>query len=305
MVDLVKLSDIFFIEYGNQMDRNKLISSYDGVNFISRSSRNLGVTGKVEACYMTHPYETGLITVTLGGSLLFAFVQPAPFYTAQNIKVLRPLKNMTFNEKLFYCNVIAHNRFRYTSHGREANKTFDNILVPSFANIPYWVKGSRLPSPNRKPVIQKHIAFDPKNWMSFKYCDLFTIEKGKRLTKNKLDIGNTPFIGSIDSNNGYREYISQSPNHKANTITINYNGSVAEAFYQPAPFWASDDVNVLYPKFKMTQFIGLFIVSLVRLERYRFNYGRKWHVNRMKDSIIKLPATITGNPDWVKEFPRH
>jgi hypothetical protein len=110
--------------------------------------------------------------------------------------------------------------------------------------------------------------------------------------------GDTPFVGSIDSNNGYREYIDRDPIHKGNTITVNYNGSVAEAFYQPKPFWASDDVNVLYPKFSMNAFNALFIVSIIKAEKYRYNYGRKWHLERMNETKIKLPSTKKKEPDF-------
>lgn len=110
--------------------------------------------------------------------------------------------------------------------------------------------------------------------------------------------GNTPFVGAIESNNGISSFIGQAALHTSCTITVNYNGSVAEAFYQPEPFCASDDVNVLYPKFKMTPSIGIFIATLIRKEKYRFNYGRKWHLERMQESEIHLPVDDKGNPDW-------
>lgn len=111
--------------------------------------------------------------------------------------------------------------------------------------------------------------------------------------------GYTPFIGAIDNNNGFVTSVGQPAIHEANTITVIYNGNgVAEAFYQPRPFWCSDDVNVLYPKFPLTPTIALFIAALIRLERYRFNYGRKWHLERMKASVIRLPIEGDGTPDW-------
>jgi len=131
---------------------------------------------------------------------------------------------------------------------------------------------------------------DTSNWKKFKYEDVFVIKKGKRLTKEDFISGNTPFIGAIDNNNGYRDFIGQEPIHKANTITVNYNGSVGEAFYQPKDFWASDDVNVLYPKFRFNEHIAMFILPIIKKEKYRFNYGRKWESTRMKKSIILLPA---------------
>ncbi|MHA3465819.1 restriction endonuclease subunit S [Yersinia enterocolitica] len=137
-----------------------------------------------------------------------------------------------------------------------------------------------------------------ENWKEFFYEDIFDIKKGKRLTKANMTNGLTPFIGAIDSNNGVSAYIGQMPIHKANTITVSYNGSVAEAFYQSEPFWASDDINVLYPKFELTNKIAFFLCAIIKKEKYRFNYGRKWHLNRMKKSTIKLPVNELGLPDW-------
>jgi len=299
MADPVKLKDLFQIEYGNQLDKNKLIESQSGTNFVSRTSSNLGVDTKIEAIADIEPYKPGLITATLGGTyLLSAFVQPEAFYTGQNIKVLRPLNPMSFNEKVYYCVAISQNRFRYTSHGREANKTFDDILVPPFSALPNWVNGVSIKSPDQAAVSDIDMALDSGSWKDFRYDQIFEIRKGRRLTKAKMVLGDTPFIGAIDSNNGYRQFVSAKPNHEGHTITVNYNGSVAEAFYQPKPYWASDDVNILYPKFAMTRFAAIFLCTLIRQEKFRFNYGRKWHLGRMNESIIKLPAQSDGQPDW-------
>ena len=152
---------------------------------------------------------------------------------------------------------------------------------------------------NKKiPKIKNSNEINVSKWKEFTLDYLFEIKKGKRLTKEDFIEGNTPFIGAIDSNNGYREFIGQEPIHEGNTITVNYNGSVAEAFFQPNPFWASDDVNVLYPRFKMNQYSALFITSIIKMEKFRFNYGRKWNLDRMNISTIKLPADRYGKPDF-------
>ena len=112
-----------------------------------------------------------------------------------------------------------------------------------------------------------------------------------------MEDGETYFIGSSDSNNGLTGKVGQSAIFPAHTLTVNYDGSVAESFYQPFEYWALDSVNVLVPKFEINVFIALFITTIIRLEKYRFNYGRKWGLDRMKESMIKLP-TINGTPDF-------
>ncbi len=139
---------------------------------------------------------------------------------------------------------------------------------------------------------------DTSKWVYFKISDLFLVKKGKRLTKENQISGSTPYIGAVDSNNGVTGYVAQSPIHEGNTISLSYNGSVGEAFYQEHPFWATDDVNVLYPKFALTKNIALFICPILRMEKYRFAYGRKWTLDKMNESIIKLPTDKKGEPDW-------
>ncbi|MCA3793830.1 MAG: restriction endonuclease subunit S [Burkholderia sp.] len=130
---------------------------------------------------------------------------------------------------------------------------------------------------------------------------LFELKKGKRLTKAQLKTrpGLIPFIGAIDSNNGVAANVDAAI-HDGGTITVNYNGAgVADSFYQPVPFWASDDVNVLYPKFAMSPAVALFIATVIGKEKYRFSYGRKWHLERMRESAIHLPANDDGEPDFA------
>ena len=140
-----------------------------------------------------------------------------------------------------------------------------------------------------------------ENWEVFRLGDIFDIKKGKRLTAEDQTIGKTPYIGAIDSNNGIANYIGQEATHSGNTITLSYNGSVGEAFFQPSAFWATDDVNVLYFKkengVEFNRYIALFICTILKKEKYRYCYGRKWVLDSMNETRIKLP-TKNNAPDW-------
>jgi hypothetical protein len=197
---------------------------------------------------------------------------------------------------------VRKNRFRYSAFGREANRTLRTLQVPSPEDFPNWINeydesliGDREKAATPLNAIP---ALDFKNWASFKYEDLFDIKKGQRLTKAKMIAGDIPFVGASDRFNGVTTFVGQAPNHDGNTISVSYNGSVAEAFYQADPFWASDDVNVLYGKaFKLNPQLGLFLCALIRREKYRYSYGRKWHLDRMKQSVMMLPVDGFGRPD--------
>jgi hypothetical protein len=241
------------------------------------------------------------LSVAGGGSILSTFYQPKPYYSGRDLYVLSPRQKMSVVEMLFYATCIAKNKYKY-SYGRQANKTLKDILVPSKIPSELLTKLEEFKTKNdakliAPPILEQKFKLDIINWKHFRYDDIFDIKKGKRLIKEDFIEGNTPFIGAIDSNNGYRNFIGQEPIHSGNTITVNYNGSVGEAFYQPNPFWASDDVNVLYPKFRMNQYIAMFIIPIIKKEKYRYNYGRKWESTRMKESIITLPTNQLGNID--------
>ena len=144
-MNLVPLSKIFKIEHGNKLDLNKMSKCglrEDAVTFVGRSSERNGVVAFVEHISGVDPFPAGSITVALGGSALSSFVQKRPFYTAQNIDVLTPLYNMSLDEKLYYCLSIEANRFRYSTFGREANRTLKHLLVPTRESVPSWVDGA-------------------------------------------------------------------------------------------------------------------------------------------------------------------
>lgn len=140
---------------------------------------------------------------------------------------------------------------------------------------------------------------DTREWNSFVIGTLFNIVKGKRLTKAEMKSGETPFIGSSALNNGCTAMIGNDKNqHPENTITVCYNGSVGETFYQDQPYIASDDVNVLYPKFTMNRQIALFIVPLIKGVSSRYDYIDKWKKEAMEADKIYLPVDKNGDPDW-------
>lgn len=47
------------------------------------------------------------------------------------------------------------------------------------------------------------------------------------------------------------------------------------------------------------KYIALFICAILRKEKYRYSYGRKWVLESMRSTVIKLPATVTSKPDYM------
>ena len=60
-------------------------------------------------------------------------------------------------------------------------------------------------------------------------------------------------------------------------------------------------MNVLYAKkyWKMNKYIAMFLIAVIKANKYRFGYGRKWTIEKMKETVLKLPCTKNGEPDFV------
>lgn len=297
---MTELQEIFSVKYGVNLELNKLKRDPEGINFVSRTAKNNGVSARVKRLPQVKPIEAGVLTVAGGGSVLETFLQPEPFYSGRDLYYLKPKINLTTAEKLFYCTCIRMNKYKY-SYGRQANRSLRKLSVPSMDEIPKWVRKMNSVQFDgvEKPYSNVLMAFETKQWKPFRYSDLFNIERGRGPRKKDLDgSGSTPFITSSDSNNGLTNYTAEESIHEGNTIGVNRNGSVAEAFYQPVSFCSTEDVHIFIPKFKLNQYIAMFLITLIKQEKYRYNYGRKWGIDRMNKSVFYLPVKASGKIDW-------
>jgi len=181
----------------------------------------------------------------------------------------------------------------------------DETGNPDFSYMESYMKNLELAVSSSLTDLQSAKKFgvsgeiDISRWKLFQISDLFNVQKGKRLTKADMKDGKIRFIGASAINNGITAYISNDEHlHPQNTITLSYNGSIGEAFYQDEIFWASDDVNVLYPKFEMNRDIAFFIIPLLKTAGKRYAFIDKWKKEDMEKSRIPLPADKDGNPDY-------
>ncbi len=295
-----RLDELFDIRYGVNLEVvNCEVVDSGGIPFVSRQSVNNGISCYVREDPFVAPNPAGTLSIAGGGSVLSTFLQEEPYYSGRDIYVATPKAAMSREEMLYYCYVIEKNKYRY-SYGRQANRTLREIRVPEYAEASEAIQSRRLPECVTRSVGPAVQLPDVSEWRAYRYDELFEIKKGKRLTKEDMVEGPIPFIGATDANNGITAWVANDDYlHDGNKITVSYNGSIAEAFYQGVPFVASDDVNVLYPKFEIDRFTALFICTLIRREKYRWNYGRKWHADKMRESVVRLPAAPDGRPDFA------
>jgi len=306
MNNLVKVSDLFTIKYGNSLELINLVqcksTDKNSVPFVSRTENNNGVSAYVEMELDVDKNSAHTLTVAVGGSVLSTFYQPLPFYTGFHVLVLEPKKEMSAVEMLFYAKCISANKYKY-NYGRQANKTLKNILIPS--QIPEELKNKLTAyhkelekSISEKSLIDKKIKLEIDKWKNFEMTKLFKIQGSK--TTPLLELieygkGNHPFVTTQATNNGiegFYDFYSED----GNIITAD-SAVLGFCSYQSLPFSASDHVEKLIPKFKLNKYIAMFLVTILNLEQYRYNYGRKCSQDRMKKICIKLPNK-NGNPDF-------
>ncbi|MFA5155041.1 MAG: N-6 DNA methylase [Patescibacteria group bacterium] len=148
------------------------------------------------------------------------------------------------------------------------------------------------------PVNKNKYELEVKKWKSFSLDKLFNITGSK--TTSILDLeefgeGEFPFVTTQATNNGIAGFYNYHT-EAGNILTVD-SAVLGFCAYQPFNFSASDHVEKLCPKFKMNKYIGLFLATIINLERYRYNYGRKASQTRLKERSIKLPAN-GKDPDW-------
>lgn len=144
-----------------------------------------------------------------------------------------------------------------------------------------------------------------ENWKYFPLSGkngLFEIESCKCSNAGELleDGNDIEYIGAKKNDNGFMRFVryDESLITKGNCIIFicDGQGSVGYTNYIDHDFIGSTTLSAGFND-RLNQKIGLFIVAVLDLERYRYSFGRKYKTNLSKVSI-KLPATKSGKPDW-------
>ncbi len=324
---MVTLNTIFRIRYGTQLDLNKcqLCERPNGYNFVNRSAGNCGVSARIIAPEGIEPYKAGLISSAMGGSVLATFVQQEDFFTGQNVKVLEPITPMSLNEKLYYCTCIEANRFRFSAFGREANASFDTMLVPARDEVPDEVQSFSISNYVRS--LERDDEINQINEQS-KYADdsieldtlgnIFNVENGigaaaLNRVDSKISADYLPIIRpSYKQETSIDAFVHRSevPKNKifpkgSLYVSTNGQGSHTYAYVSATEFVPNSDVAVLIRKDgrEMPLKEKLFYAYCISFNRFKFSYGRKPKGDKLKAILIpKNIPTAYNDFDLTKVF---
>lgn len=300
---MVELQEIFDVKYGVNLELNKLKQSEKGINFVSRTFKNNGVSAKVEQLENIKPIPAGTLTVAGGGSVLETFLQPKPYYSGRDLYYLTAKTELSNIQKLFYCACIRANKYKY-SYGRQANRTLKNLLVPALKELPSWINEVDLSHFDgaEKPQICKKLS-PPILEQSTKLSDLFVIKNGIAATglniKENRFSGCVAYIRPASTNariiRGFLERSVMDEKHiypKGSLfVSTNGEGSHSYSYVSIEDFVPNSDVSVLIPKKEMTLELKLYYAKCIASNRYLFSYGRKPKGKRLVGLLLPKPTS--------------
>ncbi|MCD7840659.1 MAG: restriction endonuclease subunit S [Erysipelotrichaceae bacterium] len=309
-----KVSDLFWVNYGTNLALNTMFLDEEGINFVSRTSKNNGVSAKVKLVNNIKPLPAGTITVAAGGSVMETFLQLSPYYSGRDIYYLTAKIPLTNEQKLFYCLCLRNNKYKY-SYGRQSNNTLSDLLVPTYDNIPQFVNDFSLKEYGKKMLSQVEFQNFDISFVSHesKYVsldELFSIINGipsTNVIKSSVKENSNwipyirPSYKQETSIGGYvnKNTISESKIFPAETLYVSTNGqgSHTYSYVSTFEFVPNSDVTVLLPKRQMSLQEKLYYSLCITNNRYKFSYGRKPKGDRLKS--IMLPEYA---PDYVYNY---
>ena len=324
-----KIEDLFDVVYGVNLDLSKLTKDENGINYVGRSKKNNGITAKVAPLDQFKPNPGMTISVSGGGSVLEAFIQEEPYYSGRDLFYLKPKYDMSIEILQYYCMCIKANQFKY-SFGRQANKTLSKIMVPDLSELPEWVFKKRnielkdipdyflnegyekacwyLDNINQekfedkysKSINSEKINLNDSNWEYFDLIGkngLFEIDHGKRLKSLDRIEGDIPLITAGKYNQGIATYIAENNDMKLfeHCITIDMFGN---SFYHSEPFYCDDNIVTLRSKVEISDYVGMFISTVINMEQNRYSFGRQYRMTKYSKSQKVLLPSKNGFPDY-------
>lgn len=282
------------------------------IPLISSGSTNNGIVGYIDekGDGKAQIFKANCITVDM---FCNAFYQNEDFYAVSHgrVNILCPKFKCNLQIGLFICSIIKKEQFKY-SYGRAVYSSEIArmiIKLPSTPdNEPDWnYMEQYIKSIKHKPLSTANqgryssLTLGVESWKPFKIKDLFVLQTGKAHS-DMLDEGNDiPYIGAKKSDNGVMYHCAYNPElaQKGNCIIFicNGQGSVGYANYMNKSFIGTTDIVAGYNE-HLNQHNGLFIATVLCLERPKYSFGRKWKTH-LSDTEINLPVSKNGEPDWL------
>ena len=188
-----------------------------------------------------------------------------------------------------------------TDYSELSHSDFERNIKELFAfEVKYGSPNLSVESSNKKTL-----ELNSSNWLPFTIKEIFgDVQPAKGETTDQLEEGSDlVYIAAKKENNGVKatvEYDSRYLSKGNSVVFINLGqGSAGYATYQPYDFIGMKGKISTGTFDKLNQYIGVFLVTILDKERFRYSFGRSWTGDRLLQTKIKLPVDANNNPDWI------
>lgn len=302
-----RLSDYFDIFAGHYYYPDEYMEGT--TPYLSASNINNGIASYID---LSPDFEGNCIVTGKVGCT--AFYQPEPFCATSDVNVFKPKFKMSQLVGLFITSVINFSENYKWTYGRQCRVGNSKMIIVKLpANDrgePDWqymeeymrmlhsnpLKTSRTSSP---------MSLQTYKWKEYKFGDLISsITKATAHTKDDVEEvpfykDNIPYVSRTEKDNSVDMFVRAddfSGMEEGNAIII--GDTTSTIFYQKDPFITGDHIIVIRADW-LNIYTGLFIVTILNQERYRYSYGRAYKKNLIRNTNIMLPSKSNNRPDWA------
>lgn len=315
------ISDLFTLHRGRVCQRD----TAGVVPYIGAAARNNSLVGFVKEKAMFPGGWLAIVNNGDGGAGYCTY-QPAAFSGSADVTALEPLVRISPEGLVVLASAITHQCFAKYSFGYKPNMqrlAKQRIMVPvtrdsAGEQVVDWEGMTRFgrelldEATSRTEAareVDAAVAALPLPGLRFEpmlITDVFESMGASAAwyDKNKVKpgIGPFPYISRSGMSNGYESSIRSQdvPPNLGNAITVGVDTQTI--FYQPVDFYTSVKIQVLrHPMMNVDS--GLLLVSLLRQQMGKFQWGNGASLARLAVTHIMVPVTIdsaTGTQavDW-------
>ena len=279
-----KIKDLFDIGYGQKEYHNKeWLDGDEGKNMLISSK---GVDNGVYGFFnIQNKFKAPIITVQGYGTIGQAFVQECDCSVDDHMLILKPKEKINIYQLHQIAFQIRLTKWKYKyGRGITPDRIKDQeVIMEDLGKDWKSFEKEITPKENKKEKISEN-----KNIEWTKIKDICKIDRKYYLYINQinLEIEKTPYVTTTEKENGVSIFCGEEPIVKANKVTIALDGKCGEAFYQIKDFISGEKTAILDHQNK---YFLIYIGACIKLLSWKFHYGRKLSMDRLKDMEIPIP----------------
>lgn len=290
------------------------------INYITRSAIDNGFSG---TCGNEDHKNKGNC-ITIGAEGFVAFWQSDDFVAGNKVYALRH-PNMNEINGLFVCSALNALSDRYSfADARVLDKIKVEIIKlpvtsdgqPDWDYMESYMKAVMEESEKslenlRKADYTKHLI-DVSGWGEFRVGNLFEkldlkchkkFNKATDVSTEQTEEFDLPLVNAKHSNNGIM-YYGRSDDWDSAEMTIDIVGdgaaSTGDVYAQPQRTGVLYNAYLVKPLWSCTsEYVLQFMACVIeKCVKSHFGYENKCTWDKVKEQMIRLPITSTGEPDW-------